>query len=57
MLEAIRVASGKVVDQDEYEGQCSMYHIPDPSQFLRAALPELSRRAVDSGVRCPWNSA
>ena len=44
---------GKIVEQDEYEGSCSMYHVPDPERFLKAILPELSRRAVESGVALP----
>jgi predicted N-acetyltransferase YhbS len=53
VLDAIRVASGKVIDQDEYEGTSSMYHIPDVERFLKAILPELSRRAVESGATLP----
>ena len=52
-LEAIVAASGKVVDQDEFEGSSSMYHAPDPERLLAAVLPELSRRAVDAGVPLP----
>ena len=53
VIEAFRVASGKIIDQDEYEGSCSMYHIPEPERFLKAILPELSRRAVASGHSLP----
>jgi predicted N-acetyltransferase YhbS len=53
VLDAFRAASGKIMDQDEYEGTCSMYHIPDVERFLRAILPELSRRAVESGATLP----
>jgi hypothetical protein len=52
-LDAFRGASGKVVDQDEFEGTSSMYHIPDVERFLKAALPELSRRAAESGAPLP----
>lgn len=51
--EAFRAASGRVIDQEEYEGNCSMYHIPDTERFLKAILPELSRRAVESGGPLP----
>lgn len=51
--EAFLAASGRVIDQEEYEGVCSMYHIPDTERFLKAILPELSRRAVESGVSLP----
>jgi len=52
-LDAFRAASGKIVDQDEYEGSSSMYHIPDPERFLKVILPELSRRAVEAGGPLP----
>jgi predicted N-acetyltransferase YhbS len=52
-IEAFRAASGKVVDQDEFEGNSSMYHITDVERFLKAILPELSRRAVESGGPLP----
>lgn len=53
VLDVFRASSGKVVDQDEYEGTCSMYHIPDVERFLKAILPELSRRAVEAGATFP----
>ena len=56
VIDAFRVASGKVIDQEEYDGTSSMYHIPNIERFLEAILPELTRRAVRSGARCPWNS-
>ena len=34
VLDAFRQASGKVIDQEEYEGTTSMYHIPDVGRFL-----------------------
>ena len=40
VIEAIRSASGRVIDQDLYEGSASMYHIPD----LGAVLEEHSPR-------------
>jgi GNAT superfamily N-acetyltransferase len=52
VLEVFR-GSGKVIDQDEYDGTASMYHIPDVDRFLTLALPELSRRAVESGASFP----
>ncbi len=52
VLEAFR-ASGRVIDQDEYDGSCSMYHIPDVGKFLTAILPDLTRRAVDAGSAFP----
>lgn len=46
-------SSGRVIDQDEYEGSCSMYHIPDIGRFLTAILPELTRRAEEAGSPFP----
>jgi predicted N-acetyltransferase YhbS len=53
MLDALRAVSGRVIDQEEYEGTASMYHIPNVDQFLRGILPELSRRAVQARVSLP----
>jgi len=53
VMEIIRGANGRIIDQEAYDGTVSMYHIPDLNQFLRACLPELSRRAVESGVALP----
>ncbi len=53
VLDAFRSASGKVIDQDEYDGTASMYHIPDIDRFLEAILPELTRRAVEAGTPLP----
>lgn len=44
---------GRLVNQDEWEGTTSMYHITDVAAFLDAIRPELSRIAVDSGVPLP----
>jgi predicted N-acetyltransferase YhbS len=52
-LDAFRQGTGRVIDQEEWEGTCSMYHIPDVGRFLNAILPELSRRAVESGATLP----
>jgi ribosomal protein S18 acetylase RimI-like enzyme len=53
VIEAFRQASGKVVDQEEWEGSTSMYHIPNLEKFLAAALPELAARATLAGVAQP----
>jgi GNAT superfamily N-acetyltransferase len=52
-LELVREGAGRIVDQEEWEGTSSMYHIPDADRFLAAALPELARRAKDSGLALP----
>ncbi|GAC1463555.1 MAG: hypothetical protein NVSMB9_01160 [Isosphaeraceae bacterium] len=53
VFEAFLAASGRIVDQDEFEGASSMYHIPDPEKFLKAILPELSRQAGEAGAAFP----
>jgi hypothetical protein len=53
VLDAFRVASGKIIDQDEYDGTSSMYHIPSIDRFLEAILPELIQRTLRSGASLP----
>ena len=53
VIEAFRQASGKIIDQEEWEGQTSMYHIPNLEKFLAAALPELAGRATAAGISQP----
>ena len=53
VIEAVRGASGRTIDQECYEGTVSMYHIPDLGGFLKAILPELARRATESGTTLP----
>ena len=53
VLDAVRESGGKVVDQEECEGTCSMYHVPNPDGLLRTILPELARRASESGASTP----
>jgi hypothetical protein len=53
VLEAFRTAGGKVVDQEEFDGTASMYHIPNIDAFLEAILPELVRRAEEAGAAMP----
>jgi GNAT superfamily N-acetyltransferase len=53
VLDAFRAASGRVIDQDAFDGAVSMYHIPDLGRFLNGILPELNRRAVQSGCILP----
>ncbi len=53
VMDVIRGSSGRVIDQDAYDGTVSMYHIPDLGRFLQAILPELSRRAIESGAPLP----
>src|SRR4051812_29387804 len=47
-LEAFRAAAGKIIDQDEYDGTASMYHIPSIDRFFEAILPELTQLALRS---------
>ncbi len=53
VLEAFRQTSGRIINQDEWENTTSLYHIPDVGGFLKAILPELDRRAKQSGASMP----
>ncbi len=53
VIDAFRQASGKVINQEEWEGSTSMYHIPSIERFLESALPELTARAVAAGATQP----
>jgi hypothetical protein len=53
VMEVIRSSSGRIVDQEMYDGAASMYHVPDLGRFLRCVLPELARRASESGCVLP----
>jgi predicted N-acetyltransferase YhbS len=53
VMEAVSASSGKIVDEETWEGTCSMYHVADIERFLRGILPELSRRAVQAGATLP----
>jgi hypothetical protein len=53
VIETVTSTSGRVFDQDAIDGSVSMYHIPDLGHFLKAILPELSRRALASGCALP----
>lgn len=53
VMEAIRGSNGRIIDQESYDGTVSMCHIPDLGRFLRGILPELSRRALESGATLP----
>jgi predicted N-acetyltransferase YhbS len=53
VIEAFRQAAGRIVDQEEFDGTASMYHIPDVGRFLNGVLPELTRRALESEATLP----
>jgi ribosomal protein S18 acetylase RimI-like enzyme len=53
VIESIRAASGRVLDQDVLDGSASMYHIPDVGVFLKTILPELDRRAAETKATLP----
>ena len=48
VMDVIRNSSGKVVNQDEWDGTSSMYHSPDVSSLLNGILQELSKRVAQS---------
>ena len=52
-MNLVEQVGGRVVDAEEFEGQVSMYHIPDVGGFLQAILPELSRRALEADAALP----
>ncbi len=52
-MEIVRGSNGRIIDQESYDGTTSMYHVPDLGRLLEAVLPELSRRAIESGVSLP----
>lgn len=52
--EEIRGVGGRLVDQEVWEGSSSMYYIPDPEPFLKAALPELVRRVKEARPTWPF---
>lgn len=52
-LEIVEESAGRVVDDEVWEGQSSMYHVPDVGGFLRAILPALERRVLESEAPLP----
>ena len=36
VMDVIRTSSGRIIDQEAYDGTVSMYHIPDLGRFLKA---------------------
>ncbi len=52
-IERASTAPGRLIDQDEYDNTVSMYHITDLGKFLTCIMPELSRRAHESGAPLP----
>ncbi len=53
VMDEVRQGSGRIIHAEEWDGTTSMYHIPDVGGFLTAILPELSRRARESGSPLP----
>ena len=53
VLDEVRLGSGRVTTAEEWEGTTCMYHIPDVGGFLTSILPELTKRAVASGMALP----
>jgi predicted N-acetyltransferase YhbS len=53
VMEVVRANAGRVIDQESVEGTVSMYHIPDLGPLLNAIVPELARRARESGAPLP----
>ncbi len=55
VMEVVAQSSGRIVDQDEWEGTFSMYHVANIERFLTGIVPELSRRAIASGTAMPFD--
>lgn len=53
-FEVVRAGSGRIIEVEEFENNTSMYHIPDAEAFLKAVLPELTRRVRESGTPLPF---
>ncbi len=53
VIEKAAAPPGRLIDQDDYDNTVSMYHITDVGRFLTSILPELSRRARESGAPLP----
>jgi len=53
VIDAVREAAGRIVDQDANEGTVSMYHIADLGLLLKCIVPELARRASEAGCPLP----
>jgi predicted N-acetyltransferase YhbS len=53
VMDVIRAGSGRVVDQDVYDGSVSMYHVTDLGRLLKCILPELARRAAAADCTLP----
>ena len=55
VIETVRTASGRIIDQDAYEGTVSMYHIPDLGRFLRCICRNWPAGRPSRGARFPWS--
>ncbi len=53
VMEVAAAPPGKMIDVDDFDNTVSMCHIPDLGRFLNTVLPELSRRARESGTQLP----
>jgi predicted N-acetyltransferase YhbS len=53
VMDVVRASSGRIIDQEAYDGTVSMYHIPDLGRFLKCILPELAHRAEESRATLP----
>jgi predicted N-acetyltransferase YhbS len=53
VMDVVRSSSGRIIDQESFDGTVSMCHIPHLSGFLKAILPELARRAAEVGASLP----
>ncbi|MFO0960059.1 MAG: GNAT family N-acetyltransferase [Isosphaeraceae bacterium] len=54
VYESVRQGQGRILDNEEHDGQTSLYHAASPEKFLTAILPELNRRVVQAGQSLPF---
>ena len=58
VMDVIRSSSGRIIDQEAYDGTVSMYHIPELGRFLEGvAAGALAPRDRVGRRRCPWSWA
>lgn len=52
-MDQLRACGGKLIHREEWEGDVNMYHAPDPGKLLALMLPDIARRAKQSGADVP----
>jgi GNAT superfamily N-acetyltransferase len=55
VLHIVEEGGGAAVEREEWDGNLSMYHIPDVAPFLTLMLPEFQKRARAAKVSLPYD--